>query len=538
MPQPVMSGELRSAKVKRKCSNPSMRASWRVFFTCWITYTVFWTPYIVREHFPAITLAESGTLNVQRFLGYTDDIFPSARGGAFINNNPGASITGAIPLFVFRPLIARVKAWNLQQAPPPIPSNEDGDFFWRTVRERLQFYFLLVAFLTVAFVMAPITAGAAAFFCARLQAFGISTPNAVLISLLYAFATPIFFRAALLNHNMLVCNAAFIAFLLLWDPLEHPSPGSGLRSPFNPHTRPLRPVHAALAGLLAGYCVLCDWSGVVVLAATSLYCFLRTSHPRSHQPSTPRLTTDAPPLRSQLSLSRLKTLLAFAAGAAVCIIFLAIYQRWAFGSPALPSQHYMPPTAPTSHGYRGFDWPSPALAWANFFDPRFGLFAYCPLLMLGLAAPFIPPSRRLLPPRELWILFFYFVLFVLFCAANQYSWLQPSTGFRYLVPVVPPLFILSIEVARHFPRPVQWFLAVCACAQSLILAAAHVNDVRLAVGTLVARHGQFFWMIRLRDAGITVDWWYTLAAWSIPFIAAIYIWTPWIRLSWSSRSRT
>src|ERR1700683_5418590 len=126
-----------------------MRAPGRVFFTCWITYTVFWTPYIVREHFPAITLAESGTLNVHRFLGYTDDIFPSARGGAFINNNPGASITGAIPLFVFRPLIARVKAWNLKQPPPPIPPNEDGDFFWRTVRERLQFYFLLIAFLTV-----------------------------------------------------------------------------------------------------------------------------------------------------------------------------------------------------------------------------------------------------------------------------------------------------------------------------------------------------------------------------------------------------
>ena len=37
------------------------------------------------------TLAESGTLNVHRFLGYTDDIFPSARGGAFINNNPLAA---------------------------------------------------------------------------------------------------------------------------------------------------------------------------------------------------------------------------------------------------------------------------------------------------------------------------------------------------------------------------------------------------------------------------------------------------------------
>jgi hypothetical protein len=92
-----------------------MRAPGRVCFTCWITYTVFWTPYIVREHFPAITLAQSGTLNVQRFLGYTDDIFPSGPGRAFINNNPGASITGAIPLFILRPVLNRVETWNLQR---------------------------------------------------------------------------------------------------------------------------------------------------------------------------------------------------------------------------------------------------------------------------------------------------------------------------------------------------------------------------------------------------------------------------------------
>ncbi len=153
--------------------------------------------------------------------------------------------------------------------------------------------------------------------------------------------------------------------------------------------------------------------------------------------------------------------------------------------------------------------------------------------MLGLYAPFIPPSRRFLPTRELCILYLYFVLFVLFCAANQYSWLQPSTGFRYLVPVIPPLTILAIEVARQLPRPMQWLFAACACVQSLILAAAHVNDIRLAVSTLVDRHGQFFWMIRLRDAGITVDWCYTLTAWIIPFLAAIFIWTPSIRTPWS-----
>jgi hypothetical protein len=498
-----------------------MRAPWRVFFTCWITYTVFWTPYIVREHFPAITLADSGTLNVQRFLGYTPDIFPSGRGGAFINNNPGASITGAIPLFVLRPLVARVKAWNLQQPDRPIPPN-DGEFFWRTVREGLQFYFLLIAFITVALSIAPITAATAALFCARLQTFGISSANAILVSLLYALGTPIFFRAALLNHNILVCNAAFAALLILWDPspLIDEQPVSNDASG-NPHSRPLRLVPATLAGLLAGYCVLCDWSGVVVLAVSALYCFLRSAQPRLGQP---RAT--AQPLRA-----RLKTLLAFAAGAAVCIVLLAFYQRWAFGSPVLPSQHYMHPTAPTSHGYRGFDWPSPALAWANFFDPRFGLFAYCPFLMLGLAAPFIPRKRRLIPTRELWVLILYFVLFVLFCAANQYSWLQPLTGFRYLVPVVPPLAILSIEVARQFPRPLQWILGICACAQSLVLAAAHENDIRLAVSTLVERRGQFFWIIRLRDAGLPVDWGCTLAAWLIPILAAIYIWTPWKRVA-------
>jgi hypothetical protein len=63
----------------------------RVFLTCWLLYTVFWTPWIVREHFPAIALAESGHLNVERYLGWTEGIFPGPRGGAYINNNPGGS---------------------------------------------------------------------------------------------------------------------------------------------------------------------------------------------------------------------------------------------------------------------------------------------------------------------------------------------------------------------------------------------------------------------------------------------------------------
>src|SRR5579862_6793969 len=91
---------------------------WRVFLTCWVVYTAFWAPYIVREHFPAIALVERGSLNVDRYLGWSPDIFQGPRGGAYINNNPGASFTGAIPLLLLRPVLTRVDAWN-QKLPRP-----------------------------------------------------------------------------------------------------------------------------------------------------------------------------------------------------------------------------------------------------------------------------------------------------------------------------------------------------------------------------------------------------------------------------------
>ncbi len=125
----------------------------RIFLASWLTYTVFWTPYIVREHFPAMTLAESGTLNVVSYLGWTEDIFRGPRGGAYINNNPGAPLAGALPLILFRPVLAKLQAWNRSHA-RQIGRN-DGDLFWRACAEGKQFYFLAAGFLTVALVMAP-----------------------------------------------------------------------------------------------------------------------------------------------------------------------------------------------------------------------------------------------------------------------------------------------------------------------------------------------------------------------------------------------
>jgi hypothetical protein len=463
---------------------------WRVFFTCWIVYAVFWTPYIVREHFPALALMERGALDVTPYLGWTEDIFPGPKGGAYINNNPGASLTGAVPLLLLRPLLVRVDRWNRTlPRPAQAPLAANAELFDRALAEGRGLFFLLVAFLTVALAMAPATAGAAAYLCSRLIAAGLPRAGAACVALLYALGTPALFRVGHLNHNLLVCDAGLTALLLLWDPQD----------------RPLIAGRAALAGGFAGYCVLCDYSGVVVVAVAALYAWMRSAR-------------EAPARRWQ-------TLAAFAAGVLPGVAALAFYQAWAFGSLVRPSQHYMPPTAPTAQGYRGFSWPSPALAWANFFDPRYGLFAYCPLLLLAFLAPLARRVRYRVPRREAAVLWLYFALFVLFCAANRYSWLQPSTGFRYLAPVLPALALFAAQAAQALPRWARRLLVALACAQSLLLAASHENDVRLSWRVLRQRDFAFVWMARLRSAGVPVTWPWICLGLILALLALVLVWT-------------
>lgn len=445
-----------------------VRAVLRVFLVCWLVYTVFWAPYVLREHFPALTLAEQGTLNVERYLGWTEDIFPVPGKGAFINNNPGASLTGAIPLVLLRPVLARVDFWNQRQSRSERREPDEGEVFWRTVQEGRGCYFLLIVFLTTAAVMAPATAGTLAYLCSRLIDAGISPAPASLIAILVGMGTPLLFRSGGLNHNLLVADAGFTALLVLWDP----------------ENRPLSLPRVLWAGLLCGYALLCDYSGIVVIVTAALYAWQRSTG------------------RS----SRGRALAGFAVGMIPGIAILVIYQAWAFGSFYHPSQQFMPPIAPTAHGYRGFDWPSPALAWALMTDPRFGLFAYSPALLLAFAAPFTARIGYRLPRREMWLMLAYFALFLLFCSANQYSWLQPLTGFRYLVPVIPGLALLAVQAAQALPRLVRRLLACLACLQMLLLSATHENDVRQILSALRESRFEPLWLTRLGQSGTPTAW--------------------------------
>jgi hypothetical protein len=128
------------------------------------------------------------------------------------------------------------------------------------------------------------------------------------------------------------------------------------------------------------------------------------------------------------------------------------------------------------------------------------------------------------PSRETAILLTYFALFVLFCAANRYSWLQPSTGFRYLAPVVPALALLALQAGEALPRAARWLVAGASCAQSLIIGVAHENDIRAAVSTIWQRKGALFWMVRLGDAGVHVTWVWPLTTYVLLATGCMLIW--------------
>ncbi|QOY86135.1 hypothetical protein [Paludibaculum fermentans] len=452
--------------------------AWRIFFTCWIVYTVYWAPWIIREQFPALSLAEEGTLNVARFDGFIEDIFRGPHGGAYINNNPGASIAGALPLLLGRPLLHQAIEWEKHLPTPRIRTDEKAEVI--AARQGLLAYLLVAAFLTVAGVMAPVSALAAALLARRLAEAGIETTYAATAALTLAFGTPVFFRTLYLNHNLLVGHLGLFVALLLWN-------------------RTWTRNRLLLAGLLSGYAVLCDFTGLLLAGIAGLYL----------------LTT------------RWQSAIPFTLGTLPGVLGLAAYQALSFGNPLLPSQHYMPPTGPTSQGYRGFSWPSPDLAWANFFHPSFGLFAYCPLLLLACAAPFVQSGKWRVPAVLAKWIYAYFAAFVLFCAANQYSWLQWNTGMRYLVPVVPGLLLLSLQVLQTWPRWLAWTLLALSAAHSWSIAASYELHALKAPLAILTNGPSLAWLDRLRYMGwATQSFWlpFALAFTSVVFL--MLVWYP------------
>jgi hypothetical protein len=404
-------------------------AAIRIFLTCWLVFTLHFATNTVREIFPALTLGDHLSFDVSEYNGLHTDTFELPGRGSFINNNPGASMIGAIPYTLFRPMTDRIVE-RVQRSRAENPQAEPQQYdsiypmareFYRNAREKgFDIKLGLAAGIMQAFAMAPISAlGVVVMFWVFL-ALTDNSRASVMLSLVYAFGTPIFFRTAQLNQNALLASFTLFAFALLWRPWKKDEPGS---KPFY-----------FLAGLCAGWTVVLDYSGLVAVVTLSLYALSRwLSAPRDE--------------RGYGDLVR------YASGVAICALVLMAYQWSSFGNPFLPAQSYMPSVAYTELGYKGFSFPRFDLLTETAFNIRYGLFTSAPILLLALIVPvWLRKKSRLLERRELVFVVSFIALFFVFCSANQYGRMQFYLGVRHIVPVVPFMFLLAANVLLQMPR--------------------------------------------------------------------------------------
>jgi hypothetical protein len=423
----------------------------RLFLTCWVLFCLHFATDFVREHYLVVSMVEDGSFDLGKYYGLHEDIFrnpPNApRAGVHHGANPGISMLAAIPYFALRPVVDRIVARNLVARKA---SGADTLAIYNDPREaRVRFYrearrlgldvrFGLVGIITMVLCMAPLSAlGVVALFT-LLRGAGLSDRLALGGSLLYAFATPVLFRSAYLNQNLAIGVVALVAFLLLWNPGER--------------LRGSEPTRTVLAGACAGFGFLCDYSGALSLGILGLYTLARAR--------------DRYPWSGVIRQGLLYT-----AGALPMIVLLWWYQFASFGNFILPPQNWMPAVIFSDAGYQGVTGPQLDLFIMLLADPRFGLFVAAPLLILALGAPFLAWKKRsFIPTRELIVCFAIAAAYIVFFSSVNYTRLQWNSGIRYLVPVVPFLFLAAAVTLIRLPRAVAYGIVLMAVTVSWSLA--------------------------------------------------------------------
>jgi hypothetical protein len=430
----------------------------RLFLTCWVVYSVHVATNTVREIFPALALADRFSFRLDEYHGLSPDLFEKPGYGWHITGNPGASLLAAVPYFLSRPLVDRaVAAVNRSRAgqqEPPVynsPWPMAREFYRESWRRGFDVKFGLAAIVMQAFCMAPISAlGVVAMFYLLRRLFG-SDRTAFWLTLLYAFGTPVFYRAGMLNHNMMIGHFTLMAFIVLWNPGRN--------------ARLSEPARYLLAGLAGGGAFLLDYSGAILTAG--LFCYGVAK------------AWESGALRRVFRCSCWYVL-----GAAGPILFLLFYQWRCFGNPLYPCEHWMPePAWQAATGYRGFTLPQGGLFVQLLFDYRFGLLVTCPLFLLSLISPWWNRrSRRLIPTREFTAMALISLALILFFSGWTSVWMQFTYGMRYLAPLLPFLFVTAALVIARLPRVPAYLIAIAAVAQAWSM--SMYRDVERGFGVL------------------------------------------------------
>jgi hypothetical protein len=197
---------------------------WRVFVIAWMLYAVHFATNVVREHYPAFTIAEHGTFRVDEYQGFHPDIFVHRDGHSVIGNQVFVSVLAAAPLLLFDPVLDALERYSKSR----LQSEGAAAAEYRTVKPMRRVFFQLVrergldlrfgaaTVVTSVFFMAPATALFLVFFYGVLRRRGVDAAEATGLTFLLGFGTPLFFRTSTLNHNLFVMYAMFAAFVCLW----------------------------------------------------------------------------------------------------------------------------------------------------------------------------------------------------------------------------------------------------------------------------------------------------------------------------------
>ncbi|MCC6316259.1 MAG: hypothetical protein IT361_01115 [Gemmatimonadaceae bacterium] len=420
-------------------------AAAKLVVTTWLVYALFATTNVARETYLSLAVAERWSIRVDEYQGLHPDLFEMPGRGWYINNNPGTSFLGAIPYTLARPALSALYAWKPHLLAPKPPATYDDarpnrSKFLNASRARgLDVKLGLAALITGVGLMAPLGALAAWVLFRFLRARGMPERRAIGCGLLYALVTPIFFRSAFLNQNAILTHCVLGAYVLLagWTP----RPRGAL-----PSARDI-----ALAGALLGFGLLCDYGAVPLIVAFGVWVL--ALHVR----------------RGVVAMLRAGA--TYTLGAVPMIVALFWYQAAAFGSPWFPAQRYMPATKYSVIGWNGFFVPTAELLTGNLFDPRYGLFVFCPLLAAALFAGFVRRDATDPDAGQLRGILGVSLALYLFSSANQFAMLQWNTGVRYLVPLAPLLFLAALPVLRAMPRPAAGLLVgtsvVISCVVSM-----------------------------------------------------------------------
>lgn len=460
----------------------------RLFVTCWLIYSIHFATNTVREIYLALSIGGHATFRVDKYAGLHPDLFETPGRGWHINNNPGASMLAAIPWAVAAPLAEffadRARAARQQaNAQPPVydsPWPMAREFHRQAWLRGLDIEFALAAIVTQMACMAPLSALGIAVLHDLLRR-RYSPRTALALALLYAFGTPVFYRAGYLNQNMLAGHLALFGFHLL--------------------DRGVSKTRIAAAGFFAGACVLMDYTGVMILGGLAIWALVR----------------GAPP----------SLIPWYGLGAALPLSLLGFYQYASFGNPLFPAQHWMPATvAGNTLGYHGLSLPEPALLWESLFDHRYGLFTSAPVFLLAVFARW---SRESIFVAGLCVASW------LFFASIYYSRLQFNTGVRYMALLFPFLFLATAGVLNTLPRR----LAIAIGGLSILYAwsMAMYRDMERGWGVLeplrnVAGHGpQLPALLVLQRTGNAYGEWVQtlLSPWPVFAAAAMLLWLVWRR---------